>query len=171
MIKKIKFSTDKPTCNCGVFGIEGNENDLPLTTYFGLHALQHRGQEASGITKAFIGTEGKTEFLTHKAFGLVSDVFANSPVMQTNETNYTITIGHNRYSTFGSTDSRNNIQPFVVNYKEGNLALAHNGNLTNAKYLRKKLEKDGAIFQTTSDSEVLLHLIARSKKESQINQI
>jgi len=171
MIKKIKFSTDKPTCNCGVFGIEGNENDLPLTTYFGLHALQHRGQEASGITKAFIGSDGETVFQTHKAFGLVSDVFVNSPVMQANDMNYKITIGHNRYSTFGSTDSRSNIQPFVVNYRDGNLALAHNGNLTNAKYLRKKLEKDGAIFQTTSDSEVLLHLIARSKKKDQIDQI
>jgi amidophosphoribosyltransferase len=171
MNKNIKFSTDKPTCNCGVFGIEGNDNDLPLTTYFGLHALQHRGQEASGIAKAFTGFEGKTEFLTHKAFGLVSDVFANSSIMHTNETNYKMAIGHNRYSTFGATDSRNNIQPFVVNYRNGNLAIAHNGNLTNAKYLRKKLENDGAIFQTTSDSEVLLHLIARSKQKNQIDQI
>lgn len=171
MNKNIKFSTDKPTCNCGVFGIEGNDNDLPLTTYFGLHALQHRGQEASGITRAYTVKDGQTEFLTHKGFGLVSDVFTNSPVMLTENINYKMSIGHNRYSTFGSTDSRNNIQPFVVNYRDGNLAIAHNGNLTNAKYLRKKLEKDGAIFQTTSDSEVLLHLIARSKKEDQIDQI
>jgi amidophosphoribosyltransferase len=91
--------------------------------------------------------------------------------MLNDDSNCYISIGHNRYSTFGSSDSRNNIQPFVVNYREGNLAIAHNGNLTNAKYLRKMLEKDGAIFQTSSDSEVLLHLIARSKKENQVDQI
>ncbi|MBU0473326.1 MAG: amidophosphoribosyltransferase [Bacteroidetes bacterium] len=171
MNKNIKFTVDKPTCNCGIFGIEGNDNDLPLTTYFGLHALQHRGQEASGIVKAFNIENGNTKFITHKGFGLVSDVYANSHVMLTEDINYKITIGHNRYSTFGATDSRSNIQPFVVDYRDGNLAIAHNGNITNAKYLRKKLEKEGAIFQTTSDSEVLLHLIARSKKENQIDQI
>ncbi len=171
MDKIIKFSTDKPTCNCGIFGISGEGNDLPITTYFGLHALQHRGQEASGITKAYITADNKKKFKTKKGFGLVADVFIDSSMVEEDNDNSTISIGHNRYSTFGSSDSRSNIQPFVVNYRDGNLALAHNGNLTNAKYLRKELENDGAIFQTTSDSEVVLHLIARSKKESQIDNI
>ncbi len=170
MDKKIDFSTDKPTCNCGVFGIEGEQNDLPLTTYFGLHALQHRGQEASGIVKASENSEGKSQFKIQKGFGLVADVFSKGNMLN-DDLNCKMSIGHNRYSTFGSSDSRNNIQPFVVNYRDGNLSIAHNGNLTNAKYLRKKLEKDGAIFQTSSDSEVVLHLIARSKQESQIDQI
>ena len=170
MIKTIKFSIDKPTCNCGVFGILGNQNDLPLTTYFGLHALQHRGQEATGITASLKNEKGKSQFIIHKGFGLVSDVYAKSKFIE-NELNYEISIGHNRYSTFGASDSRKNIQPFVVNYRDGNLAVAHNGNLTNGKTLRKELEKDGAIFQTSSDSEVVLHLIARSKKKDQIDQI
>ncbi len=170
MIKNIKFSVDKPTCNCGVFGILGKENDLPLTTYFGLHALQHRGQEASGITASLKNDKGESQFIIHKGFGLVSDVFAKSKFIE-NELDYEISLGHNRYSTFGASDSRKNIQPFVVNYRDGNLAVAHNGNLTNGKILRKELEKDGAIFQTSSDSEVVLHLIARSKKKDQIDQI
>ncbi|MDA3859854.1 MAG: amidophosphoribosyltransferase [Melioribacteraceae bacterium] len=170
MNKKIDFSTDKPTCNCGVFGIEGDENDLPLTTYFGLHALQHRGQEASGIVKASKNIDGNSQFRIHKGFGLVADVFSTGDML-TDDSNCKMSIGHNRYSTFGSSDSRNNIQPFVVNYRNGNLSIAHNGNFTNAKFLRKELENDGAIFQTTSDSEVVLHLIARSKKVSQIDQI
>ena len=170
MIKTIKFSVDKPTCNCGVFGILGNQKDLPLTTYFGLHALQHRGQEATGIAASLKNEKGKSQFIIHKGFGLVSDVYAKSKFIE-NELNYEISIGHNRYSTFGASDSRKNIQPFVVNYRDGNLAVAHNGNLTNGKTLRKELEKDGAIFQTSSDSEVVLHLIARSKKKDQIDQI
>ncbi|NOX67213.1 MAG: amidophosphoribosyltransferase [Chlorobi bacterium] len=170
MKKNIKFSTDKPTCNCGVFGIHGDTKDLPLTTYFGLHALQHRGQEACGITASFKNGDHKSQFIIHKDFGLVSDVFGKSNFLE-KDLKFETCIGHNRYSTFGASDSRKNIQPFVVNYRDGNLAMAHNGNLTNAKMLRKKLEKEGAIFQTTSDSEVVLHLIARSKKENQIDQI
>lgn len=170
MNKNLKYSSDKPTCNCGVFGINGNSKDLPLTTYFGLHALQHRGQEASGITASFLNEDGKSKFAAHKGFGLVSDVFLDESFIA-KELNYNSAIGHNRYSTFGASDSRKNIQPFVVNYRDGNLAVAHNGNLTNGKLLRKELEKDGAIFQTSSDSEVVLHLIARSKKKNQIDQI
>ena len=170
MNNNIKFPIDKPTCNCGVFGIHGKSKDLPLTTYFGLHALQHRGQEASGISASYINGDGKPHFVLHKGFGLVSDVFGNSNFLE-KDMNFDTAIGHNRYSTFGSSDSRKNIQPFVVNYRDGNLAMAHNGNLTNAKSLRKELEKDGAIFQTSSDSEVVLHLIARSNKEDQIDQI
>jgi len=171
MDKIIKFSTDKPKCNCGIFGITGEGNDLPIATYFGLHALQHRGQEASGITKAYKTDDNISKFKTKKGFGLVADVFINSSMVEEDKDNSTISIGHNRYSTFGSSDSRSNVQPFVVNYRDGNLALAHNGNLTNAKYLRKLLEEEGAIFQTTSDSEVVLHLIARSKKGSQIDKV
>ncbi|MCF6268167.1 MAG: amidophosphoribosyltransferase [Melioribacteraceae bacterium] len=171
MNKTFKFTTDKPTCNCGIFGISGKGNDLPITTYFGLHALQHRGQEASGITKAYKTDDNISKFKTKKGFGLVADVFINSSMVEEDKDNTTISIGHNRYSTFGSSDSRSNVQPFVVNYQDGNLALAHNGNLTNAKFLRRELEQEGAIFQTTSDSEVVLHLIARSKGENQIDKI
>ncbi len=171
MNKTFKFTTDKPTCNCGIFGIYGEGKDLPITTYFGLHALQHRGQEASGITKAYKTDDNISKFKTKKGFGLVADVFINSSMVEEDKDNSKIVIGHNRYSTFGSSDSRSNVQPFVVNYQDGNLALAHNGNLTNAKHLRRELEKEGAIFQTTSDSEVVLHLIARSKGESQIDKI
>ncbi|MEN8191787.1 MAG: amidophosphoribosyltransferase [Bacteroidota bacterium] len=171
MKNKFKFHVDKPTCNCGIFGIHGNSDDLPLTTYFGLHALQHRGQEASGITVSYSNdAKIKSHFRTQKGFGLVSDVFTETDFLE-KELNYHSSIGHNRYSTFGASGSRRNIQPFVVNYRDGNLAVAHNGNLTNAKYLRKELEKDGAIFQTSTDSEVILHLIARSKKKEQIDQI
>ena len=111
MNKIIKFSTDKPTCNCGVFGIEGSENDLPLTTYFGLHALQHRGQEASGIVKASQNGDGIRKFKTQKGFGLVADVFTTGNMLNDDD-NCRMSIGHNRYSTFGSSDSRNNFHPY-----------------------------------------------------------
>jgi amidophosphoribosyltransferase len=138
---------------CGVFGIWGAENAARLT-YAGLYALQHRGQESAGI----VATDGG-EFHHHKAVGLVSDVFAGN-VLDTLKGR--IAIGHNRYSTQGSSLLRN-AQPLVVDFREGLLAIAHNGNLVNAVALRNELEAAGSIFQTTSDTEVILHLIARSK--------
>ena len=160
---------DKPKCHCGVFGIYGSVN-ASLHTYYGLHALQHRGQEACGIVTKSINEKNHSVFNVHKGEGLVSEVFGDSKVFKRVLTGNSA-IGHNRYSTTGSSNSRKNIQPFVVNYRLGNLAIGHNGNLTNAKALRKELVDEGAIFQTTSDTEVILHLIARSKLDNQVDQI
>ncbi len=160
---------DKPKCNCGIFGIFGSQH-ASLQTYYGLHALQHRGQEASGIVSRSINSRGNSIFNIHKGVGLVTEVFEDQSVFHSLLPG-TAAIGHNRYSTTGASESRKNIQPFVVNYRMGNLAVAHNGNLTNAKQLREELINEGAIFQTTSDTEVILHLIARSKLQNQIDQI
>lgn len=160
---------DKPKCHCGVFGIFASK-DASVNTYYGLHALQHRGQEAAGIVCADINEKGKPVFNIHKNLGLVSEVFDQKDIFE-KVLSGTSAIGHNRYSTTGAADSTKNIQPFVVNYRLGNIAIAHNGNLTNAHELRERLVNDGAIFQTTSDTEVILHLIARSKLENQIDQI
>lgn len=162
------MNSDKPKCHCGIFGIHGIEKPA-IYTYYGLHALQHRGQEAAGIVSSE-ENNGKAVFNIHKGIGLVSDVFNKSEILS-NELTGNAAIGHNRYSTTGASSSKKNIQPFVVNYRMGNLAVAHNGNLTNAKILRKQLVEDGAIFQTTSDTEVILHLIARSRKQKQEEQI
>ena len=161
--------SDKPKCYCGVFGIFSSK-EASVNTYYGLLALQHRGQEAAGIVSSFQNEKGKIVFNIHKNFGLVSEVFDQKDIFE-KVLPGTAAIGHNRYSTTGASDSVKNVQPFVVNYRLGNLAIAHNGNLTNAKYLREYLVNDGAIFQTTSDTEVILHLIARSKLENQIDQI
>ena len=166
---KIKLEREKPTCNCGVFGIYNSE-EAPILTYYGLHSLQHRGQEAAGIVTSDFNEKGKKILKHHKNFGLVSEVFVDPKLFENKLTGMSA-IGHNRYSTTGSSDSVKNIQPFVVNYRMGNLAIAHNGNLTNAKEIRKRLVAEGAIFQTSSDTEVILHLIARSKKETQLEQI
>lgn len=160
---------DKPKCNCGIFGIFGSQH-ASLQTYYGLHALQHRGQEAAGIVSKSASSKGNTIFNIHKGVGLVTEVFADKSVFHSLLPGRAA-IGHNRYSTTGSSESRKNIQPFIVNYRMGNLAVAHNGNLTNARQLRNELVSDGAIFQTTSDTEVILHLIARSKLNNQIDQI
>ncbi len=160
---------DKPRCNCGIFGIFGNTTDSALPTYYGLHALQHRGQEAAGIVTLSIEAD-KPTFRIHKDLGLVSEVFADKKIFN-EHLRGVASIGHNRYSTFGASDSRKNIQPFMVHYRMGNLAVAHNGNLTNASELREELVNSGSLFQTSSDTEVILHLIARSKENNQIDQI
>jgi amidophosphoribosyltransferase len=160
---------DKPLCNCGIFGIIGSKNSA-VNTYYGLHALQHRGQEAAGIVSSQVNEKGKVQFNVHKSFGHVSDVFNSQDLFESKLVG-DAAIGHNRYSTTGSADSVKNIQPFVVTYRKGNIAVAHNGNLTNATELRNFLVNEGAIFQTTSDTEVILHLIARSKLEDQTQQI
>jgi len=163
------LNSEKPKSFCGVFGAFGEPHSA-VDTYYGLHALQHRGQESAGIVTARKDDSGKTHFSFHKDFGLVSDVFHESLIFEEKLTG-TASIGHNRYSTTGSSVSKKNIQPFVVNYRMGHLALAHNGNITNAGKIRDELVNDGAIFQTSSDSEVVLHLIARSKEDDQVEQI
>ncbi len=160
---------DKPQCHCGIFGIFGI-HDPAILTYYGLHALQHRGQEASGIITAEKNELNKTKFNVHKGIGLVSEVYSETEVFEEKLKGFAA-IGHNRYSTTGASDSHKNIQPFFVNYRMGNFAIAHNGNLTNADVIRKELIEDGAIFQTTSDTEVIPHLVARSKLNTQEEQI
>lgn len=154
---------------CGIVGVF-NHPQASVLSYYGLHALQHRGQEASGIVSVYQEEgSGKPRFGIHKGEGLVLDVFSDHSLFSTTLRG-TAAIGHNRYSTTGST-SLANIQPFQFNYTGGLFALAHNGNLTNTRQLRNQLKTDGAIFQTTTDSEVFMHLIARSKKTTQIDQI
>ncbi len=137
---------------CGVFGVYGHPEAANLV-YLGLYALQHRGQESAGI----VSSNGKA-LISHRGMGLVADIF-NSAVLEQLEG--TAAIGHNRYSTTGST-SLKNCQPLVVEYAHGGLALAHNGNLVNFRELREQLEANGSIFQSSSDSELAIHLIAAS---------
>ncbi len=162
------MSYDKPKSFCGVFGVFGSK-DASFLTYYGLHSLQHRGQESCGIVTADKGNNGRMKFRVHKKDGLVSEVFSDPTILKGLVGDSAI--GHNRYSTTGSSNSSKNIQPFFVNYRMGNLAVAHNGNLTNATKLREELVNEGAIFQTTSDTEVILHLIARSRLNDQIEQV
>jgi len=131
--------------------------DAARLVYLGLYALQHRGQESAGI----VASDG-TRLVRHIGMGLVNDIF-NQSVLDPMKGQ--LAIGHVRYSTAGDTTLRN-AQPLLVNTVHGTLALAHNGNLTNALRLRKELEENGSIFQTTSDTEVILHLVARSKATS-----
>jgi amidophosphoribosyltransferase len=167
--KYIQSPTKSVFSNCGVFGIY-NHPDAAIQAYYGLHSLQHRGQESAGIvTSEYIPEKKKYHFNIHKDHGLVLSVF-NEKIL-TEVLKGKSAIGHNRYSTTGSSDKRNNIQPFKVNYKYGNLALSHNGNLTNTNALRNKLQDEGTIFQTTTDSEIILHLIAKSKKEDVVSRI
>ncbi len=165
-----KSDLDKPRCHCAVFGVYGHPAAAQLT-YFGLLAQQHRGQEGSGIvTSEYDQSMRRFRFHVHKDFGLVDDVYRDDRVL-TDQLRGSIAIGHNRYSTAGSADNKTNIQPFTVLYKGGNIGVAHNGNLTNFRQIRKRLQDEGTIFQTTSDTEIILHLIARSKETEQINQI
>ena len=166
---QLNLEREKPTCNCGIFGIFGSAT-ASIETYYGLHSLQHRGQEACGIVTQNKNENGRSVFHIQKGEGLVSEVFADSSVFQ-NILTGKVAVGHTRYSTTGSSESLKNIQPFVVNYRMGNLAVAHNGNLTNARMLREELVNEGAIFQTTSDTEVIPHLIARSRMDDQTDQV
>lgn len=148
---------DKLKEECGVFAIYGS-NDASINTALGLHALQHRGQEAAGIV-----TMSGQLFSSHFADGLVADNFTSSSVLQKLEGN--IAIGHVRYSTAGK-KSAQNYQPIYAQLSCGFLGVAHNGNLTNANTLKNKLIKNGSIFQSTMDTEVIVHLIALSKKST-----
>ncbi|MCX6927273.1 MAG: class II glutamine amidotransferase, partial [Verrucomicrobia bacterium] len=150
-----------PKHYCGIFGIYGHPNAAELT-YYGLYALQHRGQESAGI----VTSDGK-EFHPHKGMGLVSQVFKGNVL---HDMVGSIAIGHTRYSTTGSSHLRN-AQPLTVDCARGQIAIAHNGNLTNAAQLREELEAKGSIFQTTVDSEIILHLLAQPTEPGQGNNL
>ena len=147
---------------CGIFGIS-NAKDASALTALGLHALQHRGQEGCGIV-----TFDGNQYFSEKRFGLVGDNFNKEKVL--NKLPGDFAIGHNRYSTTGENTLRN-IQPFFADTNAGGIGVAHNGNLTNSIYLRKKLVEDGAIFYTTSDTETIVQLIAKSKRIKTIDKI
>lgn len=142
---------------CGVFGIYSHQENVSLSTYWGLYALQHRGQESAGIAI----TDGAWMDV-HRGMGLVNEVFRHQlPHME----NQHIAIGHVRYSTTGSS-LLVNTQPLMVTFSGGHISMAHNGNLTNARELRKELEDMGSVFQTSIDSEVIVNLVARSHKQT-----
>jgi amidophosphoribosyltransferase len=153
---------DKLHEECGVFGVFGHPDAAALVA-LGLHALQHRGQEASGI----VSYDG-TEFPSHRGLGLVDDIFHSSAVIA--GLKGSLAIGHNRYATTGGTLLRN-VQPLYGQMTFGGFALGHNGNLTNAAKLRDELVEHGALFQTTTDTEVIVHLVALSKKSSVIDRL
>ena len=157
-----KFNLDKLREECGVFGIS-NHQDAAAMVALGLHALQHRGQEGCGI----VSYDGNN-YHSEKRQGLVGDHFTNADTLKKLSGNFAI--GHNRYSTTGETSLRN-IQPFFADLHLGGLALAHNGNLTNALSLREGLVKNGAIFRTTSDTETIVQLVAKSKREKFLDKL
>ena len=160
--KKLRNFNPKLKEECGVFGIS-NIEDASALTALGLHALQHRGQEGCGI----VSFNGK-EYFSEKRYGLVGDNFNKEKVLKKLQGDFAI--GHNRYSTTGENTLRN-IQPFFADTNAGGIGVAHNGNLTNSISLRKKLVDDGAIFYTTSDTETIVQLIAKSKRSKTIDKI
>jgi len=160
--KKLKNFDPKLKEECGVFGIN-NAKDASALAALGLHALQHRGQEGCGIV-TFDGEKYHSE----KRFGLVGDNFNKEKVLKNLKGNHAI--GHNRYSTTGENTLRN-IQPFFADTNAGGIGVAHNGNLTNSISLRNKLVEDGAIFHTTSDTETIVQLIAKSKRPKTIDKV
>ena len=157
-----KFNSDKLREECGIFGIS-NHVDSSALVALGLHALQHRGQEGCGI----VSFDGKN-YHSEKRQGLVGDHFTDPETLRSLPGDFAI--GHNRYSTTGETSLRN-IQPFFADLHMGGLSIAHNGNLTNALLLRESLVKDGAIFRTTSDTETIVQLIAKSKREKFVDKL
>jgi amidophosphoribosyltransferase len=152
---------DKFREECGVVGVYGHPEAATLA-YLGLYALQHRGQESAGI----VASNGEA-LITHRGMGLVADIFGQDILARLEGR---LAIGHNRYSTSGSTVLKN-CQPFVVEWAQGALAIAHNGNLVNADELRGRLEARGSIFQSTVDSEVIIHLIAASGESTLVGRI
>ena len=160
--KKLQIYNPRLKEECGVFGIS-NAKDASALTALGLHALQHRGQEGCGIV-----TFDGEKYYSEKRFGLVGDNFNKEKVLNNLKGNYAI--GHNRYSTTGNNILRN-IQPFFADTNAGGIGVAHNGNLTNSIALRNKLVEDGAIFYTTSDTETIVQLIAKSKRPKTIDKV
>ena len=162
--------SDKPREYCGVFGIFDHP-DASLLTYYGLHSLQHRGQESAGIVSSYFDEEKQRQVMpSYKDFGLVLSIF-DKPKIFKKILKGRSAIGHNRYSTSGSAKNPANIQPFRVHYKSGNIALGHNGNLSNARQIREAFREEGVLFQSTTDTELILHLIAHSKEKEQLDQI
>ena len=160
--KKLRNYNPKLKEECGIFGIS-NSKDSSALTALGLHALQHRGQEGCGI----VSYDGE-KYHSEKRWGLVGDNFNKEKVLKNLPGDFAI--GHNRYSTTGGTTLRN-IQPFFADTNAGGIGVAHNGNLTNAITLRNKLVQDGAIFHTTSDTETIVQLIAKSKRNKTIDKV
>ena len=160
--KKFQIYDPKLREECAVFGISDNPDASALTA-LGLHALQHRGQEGCGI----VSFDGK-KYHSEKRFGLVGDNFSKEKVIKTLPGKFAI--GHNRYSTTGATALRN-IQPFFADTNAGGIGVAHNGNLTNAIKLRDKMVQEGSIFYTTSDTETIVKLIARSKRSKTADRV
>jgi amidophosphoribosyltransferase len=152
---------DKFHDECGVFGIFDHEHASQLT-YLGLYALQHRGQESAGI----VASDGKS-LIAKRGMGYVSEVFDEEMM---DELNGRLAIGHVRYSTAGEVSLRE-AQPFLVSYHGGQIALCHNGNMPRALKVRRQLEREGAIFQSTSDTEVALHLVARSRAQNLVDAL
>ncbi|MDP2605431.1 MAG: amidophosphoribosyltransferase [Deltaproteobacteria bacterium] len=152
---------DKFREECAVMGVYGHPEAANMV-YLGLYALQHRGQESSGI----VSSDGKG-LTSHRQMGLVADVFKEDVIKRLEGSS---AIGHNRYSTTGQSHLKN-AQPFVVEYSQGPIAISHNGNLVNGTLLREELERAGSIFQSTSDTEVIIHLIATSKESSLMGRI
>jgi len=162
MVKELPLiSSDRFHDECAVFGIYGHKEAANLA-YLGLYALQHRGQEASGI----VSNDGE-QFYVEKGQGHVADIFSQQALARLPGA---MAIGHNRYSTAGGAGLKN-VQPLSVNFAFGNLAVAHNGNLINATMLRSELEAYGAIFQSTSDTEVIIHLIAHSRADTLLDRV
>ena len=155
------FDDDKLHEECGIFGVYGHIDSAALTA-LGLHALQHRGQEAAGIV-----TYEDGQFFSHRAAGHVGDNFSKESVIA--QLPGASAIGHNRYSTTGDTVVRN-IQPLFADFASGGFAIAHNGNLTNAVALRRELVKRGCLFQSTTDTEVIIHLIATSTFDTVVDR-
>ncbi len=160
--KKLRIYNPKLNEECGVFRI-ANVKDASALTALGLHSLQHRGQEGCGIV-----TFDGERYYSEKRFGLVGDNFNKEKVLDNLKGNFAI--GHNRYSTTGNNTLRN-IQPFFADTNAGGIGVAHNGNLTNAITLRKKMVEEGSIFYTTSDTETIVKLIARSKRVKTIDKV
>jgi amidophosphoribosyltransferase len=152
---------DKFHEECAVMGVYGHPEAANMV-YLGLYALQHRGQESCGI----VSSDGKG-LISHRQMGLVADVFKEDVIKRLEGVS---AIGHNRYSTQGQSHLKN-AQPFVVEYSQGPIAIAHNGNLVNGSLLRDELEQAGSIFQSTSDTEVIIHLIATSKESTLMGRI
>jgi amidophosphoribosyltransferase len=152
----------RPEEECGIFGIF-NHPEASNLTYLGLYALQHRGQESCGI----VSSDGSA-LHAHKSMGLVADVFGNQEIFKSLPGKSAI--GHVRYSTTGSSVIKN-VQPIMVDYSRGSIAVAHNGNIVNAQIIKDELEAYGSIFQTTMDTEIIVHLLATSKANSLLDRI
>src|SRR5437762_13462019 len=162
MLTTNPFDDDKLREECGIFGIWGADNAASFVA-LGLHALQHRGQEAAGIT-SFDGNQ----FHSHRAMGHVAGNFDRDETMR--KLAGRSAIGHVRYSTTGETALRN-VQPLFAELSDGGFAVAHNGNISNAMKLRRTLNRRGSIFQSTSDTEVIIHLVATSERSTMLDRL
>ena len=158
----LSYEDDKFHDECGVFGVFNHEDAATLVT-LGLHALQHRGQEASGIVSA----DGK-QYYAHRGLGLVDDIFSDASIIANLKGRSAV--GHNRYATTGGAGLRN-VQPLYGDLSFGGFTVAHNGDLTNASKLRKELTAQGSIFQSSGDTETIIHLVSLSRKTNVFDRV